>query len=159
MITTKIHVKAHLAEYIRGKYNNCADGPVNLPKNSDLYVVVWDLMAKRPATAGIDTGNLEIALPSRSIGKRPEYYNYLSARSASIIEKMIEATLYAELHHHLRTNKRAGMTYLDTIHYFMREYAITSISEDAFQKEFYRLRRNDFNRKKRLTKIAKNHVE
>lgn len=159
MITTKIKIKEHLAEYIRGKYNNCADGPVNIPKEADLYIVIWDLMAKRPANAAIDTGNLEIALPSRSVGKRPEYYNYLSLRSVKIIEKLIEGMMYAEIHHNLRVNKRAGLNFIDTIHYFMQEYGITAISEDAFQKEFYRLRRNDFNRKKRLTKIARNYSE
>jgi hypothetical protein len=157
MITTKIKIKDHLAEYIRGKYNNCHDGPVNIPSSSDLYVTIWDLMTKRPVNAGKDEGNLEIALPSRSHGKKPEYYNYLSKRAAGILEKLIESMLYAEIHHHMRTNKRAGLNYLDTVYYFISEYGITSISEDAFIKEYYRLRRNHYNREKRLTKIARNY--
>lgn len=105
-------------------------------------------MARRPANAPVDTGNLEIALPSRSVGKKPEYYNYLSPRAAMIIEKYIEELLFAEIHHRMRQNKRKGINYLDTVYFFMSEYGITGISEDAFIKDYYRYRRNQYNRKK-----------
>lgn len=150
MITTKINIKAHLAEYIQGRFTSCKNEPVAFSPGSDLYITLWDLMAKRPANAPFfDTGNLEIILPSRSVGKRPEYYNYLSARSQTIIEKKIEEIMHEELHHRLRTNKRQGITYIETIHWFMCEYGINSISEDAYKKEFYRLRRNEINRRKK----------
>lgn len=150
MITTKINIKAHLAEYIQGRFTSCKNEPVAFSPGSDLYITLWDLMAKRPANAPFfDTGNLEIILPSRSVGKRPEYYNYLSARSQTIIEKKIEEIMFEELHHRLRTNKRQGITYIESIHYFMCEYGINSISEDAYKKEFYRLRRNEINRRKK----------
>lgn len=150
MITTKIKIKAHLAEYVKGWLAGCRDEPVSFPPGSDLYITLWDLMAKRPVNApAFDTGNLEIILPSRAVGKRPEYYNYLSARSQSIIEKKIEEIMFEELHHRLRTNKRQGITYIESIHWFMCEYGINSISEDAYKKEFYRLRRNEFNRRKK----------
>lgn len=150
MITTKINIKPHLAEYIQGRFTSCKNEPVAFSPGSDLYITLWDLMAKRPANAPFfDTGNLEIILPSRSVGKRPEYYNYLSARSQTIIEKKIEEIMYEELHHRLRTNKRQGITYIETIHWFMCEYGINSISEDAYKKEFYRLRRNEINRRKK----------
>jgi len=148
MISTRIKIKTHLAEYVKGKYNHCQDGPVTLPHDSDLYIIVWDLMARRPANAPVDTGNLEIALPSRSVGKKPEYYNYLSPRAAMIIEKYIEELLFAEIHHRMRQNKRKGINYLDTVYFFMSEYGITGISEDAFIKDYYRYRRNQYNRKK-----------
>lgn len=148
MISTRIKIKPHLAEYVKGKYNHCQDGPVTLPHDSDLYVIVWDLMARRPSNAPVDTGNLEIALPSRSVGKKPEYYNYLSPRAAMIIEKYIEELLFAEIHHRMRQNKRRGINYLDTVYFFMSEYGITGISEDAFIKDYYRYRRNQYNRKK-----------
>ena len=148
MITTKIHIKPHLAEYIKGKYNDCDDSPITLPHDGDLYVAVWDLMATRPVNAPRDTGNVEIVLPSRSVGKRPEQYNYLSERSVRIIEKKIEDLMFEEIHAKLRANKRKGITYLETIFYFMNEYQITAITEDAFKKDYYRMRQNDLNRKK-----------
>lgn len=155
MVTTKINIKPHLAEYVKGRFVGCQDKPVQFPAGSDIYIIIWDLMSKRPADAPpIDRGNLEIILPSRSIGKRPEYYNYLSKRSQTIIEKKIEEIMFEELHHRLRFNKRKGITYIDSIHWFMCEYAINSISEDAYKKEFYRLRRNEFNRRKKDKKYC-----
>lgn len=156
MISATINIKQHLAEYVKGKYNHCEDGAVNLPHTSDLYVVVWDLMAKRPVNAAIDSGNLEIALPSRSVGKKPEYYNYLSPRAAKIIEKFIENILYAELHHRLRVNKRKGINYIDTVFKFMTEYGITQITEDAFIKDYYRYRRGEEYRRKKEKNEIKN---
>ncbi len=148
MVTTKINIKPHLAEYIQGRFNDCEDSPVTFPHDSDLYVALWDLMAKRPINARIDQGNLEIVLPSRSCGKRPERYNYISTRARDVFQKKIEEIMFEELHHLMRTNKRKGITYLDTVCYFMLTYGISSISEDAFIKGYYRLRRNEYNRKK-----------
>lgn len=150
MVTTKINIKPHLAEYIQGRFNECENSPVKLPHDSDLYVVLWDLMARRPINARSDEGNLEIVLPSRSIGKRPERYNYLSARASDIFQKKIEEIMYEELYHMMRANKRRGITYLDTVCYFMLSYGISAISEDAFIKGYYRLRRNEYNRKKHV---------
>lgn len=158
MISTKINIKLHLAEYIRGKYNHSQEGPVSLPHDSDLYVIVWDLMAKRPVNAPVfDAGTLEIALPNLSYGKKPEYYNYLSPRAASLIEQYIEAILYAELHQRFREGKRKGITYLDTAFHFKNEYGITGITEDAFLKDYYRFRRAEEYRRKQQKK-AKNYV-
>jgi len=156
MVSAKINIKPHLAEYVRGKYNHCDDGPVSLPHTSDLYIIVWDLMAKRPVNAAIDSGNLDIALPARSVGKRPEYYNYLSPRAAKIIERFVENLMYAELHHRLRENKRKGINYLDTVYQFMTEYGVTRITEDAFIKDYYRFRRGEEYRRKKEKKEKKN---
>ncbi len=148
MITTKINIKKHLAEYVKGRWGDCSDTPVSFPQGSDLFVSLWDLMQRRPKDAGIDTGNLEINLPVRSVGKRPETYNYLPQRGVSILEKKIEEIMYEEIHHRMRVNKRKGITYIETVYWFVSTYGITSISEDAFIKEYYRLRRNEHNRQK-----------
>lgn len=56
--------------------------------------------------------------------------------------------MYEEIHHRMRVNKRKGITYIETVYWFVSTYGITSISEDAFIKEYYRLRRNEHNRQK-----------
>ena len=50
MVTTKIEIKKHLAEYVHGKYNDCMPGPVFLPDREDLYHVVYDLLERRPVS-------------------------------------------------------------------------------------------------------------
>lgn len=156
MITTKITIKNHLAEYVKGRYGGCEDKAVSFPPGSDLYVALWDLLQRRPKDAAIDTGNLEINLPVRSVGKRPETFNYLPKRGVSILEKKIEEIMFEEIHHKLRKNKRNGITYLETVYWFVSTYGITSITEDAFIKEYYRLRRNENNRRKKEEK--KQHI-
>jgi hypothetical protein len=143
MITTKISVKEHLAEYLHGKYNHCEPGPVRFPDNEDIYHTLFDLTERRPLNCPVDRGNLELVLPDRRIGKSPETYNYLGERSTVIIEKKIETRFWAELHDLLDENKhRYNILYIETVSYFMRKYAIHSISEDALLKNYYRWRNN-----------------
>ena len=83
MITTKIQVEPYIAEYIIGKYYSPDDGAVHFPPSLDIYVTIYDLMARRPASAGADTGNLCFLLPDRReankrCDKSPENYNYFS---------------------------------------------------------------------------------
>ena len=65
MITTKIQVEPYIAEYIIGKYYSPDDGAVHFPPSLDIYVTIYDLMARRPASAGADTGNRCFCLPDR----------------------------------------------------------------------------------------------
>lgn len=141
MVTTKIEVKQHLAEYIHGKYNDCMTGPVFLPDREDLYHVVYDLLEKRPVSCLPDTGNLELGIPDRRIGKSPETYNYLGSRSCRIISQKIEVLFWAELHSLIDENKHLyGIQFIETVAYFMRKYGIQSITEDALLKNYYRWR-------------------
>lgn len=140
MITTKIEIRDYLAEYVRGKYNNHEDGPVRFPDNLDIYHVIYDLMAKRP-TNGIDKGNLEICLPDRSIGKRPEFYNYLSERSIRIIERKLQIMFYSEVHEFFDDNKhREGIDYIHSACLFLNKYGISTLTEDALIKSHKRWR-------------------
>jgi len=150
MITTKINIKPHLAEYLRGKYYNPEKECVCLPDKLDLYHTIWDLLVKRPADHPIDTGNLELGLPTRRIGKDPVYYNYLGERSIKIIEKRIELLFYAELRQTLDENKQQfSIDYQDTVFEFINKYCIESITPDALLKDFYRWRENIRKRRKR----------
>ncbi|MCL3853546.1 hypothetical protein M1P97_19880 [Parabacteroides sp. GYB001] len=141
MVTTKIEIKKHLAEYVHGKYNDCMPGPVFLPDREDLYHVVYDLLEKRPVSCLPDSGNLELGIPDRRIGKSPDTYNYLGARSCRIISQKIEVLFWAELHSLIDENKHLyGIQYIETVAYFMRKYGIQSITEDALLKNYYRWR-------------------
>ncbi|MBD9177932.1 MAG: hypothetical protein EGP82_01950 [Odoribacter splanchnicus] len=142
-ITTKIQVKTYLKEYIIGRFCDTNDQAVRFPDRTDIYHTIWDLLEKRPKNVSIDSGNLEIILPNRDLGKSPTVYNYLGVRSQQIIERHISAMMWAELHSLLTDNKHMlGINYIDSIHHFMRKYCIDSITEDAFLKNYYRWREN-----------------
>lgn len=152
MITTCIQIEPYLAEYLRGKYNNGADEPLKIPDNTDLYHIVWTLMAKRQCNQSpVDNGNLAFILPERRIGKDPKVYNFLSPRSTKIIELEIRRMFNRELHLVMDENDQNGheLNNLDVVHNFLCSYCIDSISEDALLKNFYRWRDNLRKRRKR----------
>ena len=150
MITSKIKVREHICEYAIGKFGDEFSNPVKIPSNYDLYHVVWDLVARRPHDRLIDSGNLEIVIPNRQAhqsaitlsGKNPETFNYFSDRSAKIIDYKLETMMFAELHDLLDENKhRKGIEFQVTVHIFINKYNITSITEDALLKNYYRWRK------------------
>ena len=139
MVSTKILIKSHLAEYIKGKYNDCNDTVVSFPSNSDIYVMIFDLMSKRPADRQTDSGNLEINLPNRREGKNPAYFNYMSNRAVAIFERKVETLFWADLHEfvdHQRTTY--GEEIMNSTFIFMNKYNIESISVDALLKNYQR---------------------
>lgn len=147
MVTTKINIEKHIAEYAIGKWGTEFTEPVRFPQNSDLYITVYDLTKRRPLDIHRDFGNLEIALPSRresddfDIRKNPEVYNYISERGAKIINNKIELQLWSELHELLDHEKHVnGIEYIDTVHYFLCKYRIELITEDCILKNYYRWR-------------------
>ncbi len=168
MITTRIEIKPHLAEYAYGKFSMCQHEPVRFPSSLDIYHTIWDLLQKRPDNAGVDTGNLEIVLPvSKKTeerdgvykGKDPVSYNYLGERAAKIIQRKLEVMMFAELHDLLDENKhKFGIEYIETVYGFLNKYMINSISEDALIKNYYRWR-EVLRRKKLRRKYTKNVSE
>lgn len=166
MITTKITIKPHLAEYAFGKFSLCCHESVKFPSSLDIYHTIWDLLQKRPDNCQVDEGNLEIVLPvSKKTedrdgvykGKDPVTYNYLSIRSSRIIEKKIEVMMFAELHDALDENKHMfGIEYIETVYAFMKKYMITSISEDALIKNYYRWR--EISRRKKIRRKYQKNV-
>lgn len=159
MITTKITVEKHLAEYAIGKWGTEFTEPVRFPANSELYITVYDLTQRRPMEVHHDVGNLIIALPSRGdcedfdFRKNPDVYNFLSNKSCKIINKKIEVKFWAELHELLDYEKHVnGNEYLETIHYFFCKYRIESISEDCVLKNYYRWREKLRKKNKRAYK-------
>ena len=88
--------------------------------------------------------NLHIALPKRRIGKDPRYHNYLSPRSAKLIEDEIKRMFNRELHTVLEDNDANGrpVNNIDVVYRFMNDYMIESITDGALLKNFYRYREN-----------------
>jgi len=143
MITTSINIEPYLAEYLCGKYNQGLSGPFKIPDKTDLYHAIWDLMTtRRKDNPQIDTGNITLILPNRRIGKNPLYFNYLSQRSAKIIEKDVRRMFNRELHLIMDENDLNNHEYsnIDLVYRFLNAYHITSISADALLKNFYRWR-------------------
>ncbi|MGL4858971.1 MAG: hypothetical protein ACRC5A_04395 [Enterobacteriaceae bacterium] len=142
MITTRFALKPHLNEWLRAKFNARAEDAIRLTPNSDLYILLWDLVRKRPAHAQVDRGNCEIALPVRREGKRPDSWNWLSQEAIRQFEKRVETLMWAEIHSYIDHQAQAfGYGYMTAIANYMAEYRLESISEDALQKHYYRWRR------------------
>ncbi len=155
MMTVKINVEAAVAEYIRGKYFDHEVGAVRFPPSSDIYITIYDLLAKRPVDHPIDTGNLEFALPDRreanqAGGKDPKTYNYISRRAADVLSGRFRALMWAELHEFMDEQKHQnGVQYKESVFIFMKRYAIESITEDALLKNYQRWRDRMRRRQKR----------
>lgn len=141
MVTVKIGIEPYLKEYLEGKFWDSSVGAVRFQGSSDLYVLLWDLLAKRPVESPCDRGNTSIALPDRRLGKDPLTYNFLSSRSVAIFEKRIRVHMWAELHEMMDENKHLrGIMFKDSVAIFMSKYGIESISEDALLKNYQRWR-------------------
>lgn len=150
MVTTKIQIKDCLAEYLIGKFYDPDIKCVCIPDKLDLYHTIWNLLEKRPVNCPIDYGNVTLGLPHRRLGKNPDYYNYLGARSAKIIEKRVETLFWGELRQTIDENKQVFfIDYQDTVYEFINKYKIESISPDALLKDFYRWRELIRKKKKR----------
>ena len=141
MTTVKIDLPEHLVEYLRGRFNDYETGPIRLPDESDLYHTLYDLLRKRPKDKPVDTGNLELVLPERSLGKRPETYNYLSAHSQRIIRQKVTMMMWADVHEYIdHQHHMEGMDYKTAVYRWLCMYDISGISEDALLKNYYRWR-------------------
>lgn len=141
MITVKIDVEPHVAEYIRGKYFDSVAGAVRFPPQLDLYILIYDLLQKRPETHPVDSGNLEFVLPERREGKDPITYNWLSHRAQKRLANKMRLMMWAELHELMDENKHInGIQFKDSVFEFMCRYSIESITEDALLKNYQRWR-------------------
>ncbi|KAA6348455.1 hypothetical protein EZS27_004055 [termite gut metagenome] len=160
-MTTKITIKQYLKEYVVGKFSDCNDkAPVKFPAHTDLYMVIWDSLVKRPVNCPLDTGNLEIVLPNRHVGKKPLYYNYIGTGSQKLIQKKIENMMWAECRDFIENNKqRYGISYLNSVNQFLSRYNIDSISQDALLKNFYRWRLKIRPRREKRQYCFKNKIE
>lgn len=165
--TVGIHIEPYLAEYVSNKFkNDPKTGAVKIPYTTDLYFVVWNLMAKpKPSSMATDIGdaaaNLRIHLPNRRHGaeelpgKNPAYYNYLSPSSAKQIEAAVRLMFNFELHRLLMENEEQGRPKrnLDLVYGFIHTYQLKSATPDALLKNFYRYRNRICPKKPRKYKI------
>lgn len=150
MITVKTAVEPHVAEYIRGKFYDNDIGAVRFPPSLDIYILIYDLLQRRPASSPVDCGNLEFALPERRMGKDPVSFNYLSGRAQKILANKMRLMMWAELHDFMDENKHInGTQFKDSVFMFMCRYAIESITEDALLKNYQRWRDKQRRKKKR----------
>lgn len=149
-MTIKTTVEPHVAEYIRGKFYDSQAGTVRFPSTMDIYILIYDLLQRRPADHPFDTGNLEFALPERREGKDPLSYNYLSGRAQKILGDKMRLMMWAELHDLMDENKHInGIQFKESVFLFMRKYDVESITEDALLKNYQRWRDKIRRKKKR----------
>lgn len=150
MITAKTTADQYVAEYIKGKFYDPEAGAVRFPAHMDIYILIYDLLQKRPVSCPVDAGNLELVLPERRQGKDPVSYNYLSARARKILGDKMRLMMWAELHDFMDENKHLnGIQFKESVFMFLRKYSIESITEDALLKNYQRWRDKQRRKKKR----------
>lgn len=159
MNTITIDLKPHLSEYIRMKYSWPHRAEVVLvPWRSELYQLMVDRVAKspRPKAAYVNTGNTTFRLPNQPYGKQSKTYDWMSQESVKIIERWIEVMMWSEFHqfvenrihiHHYPLNR--------SVYFFISMYGITSLSEDAFIKNYQRWRNRNVAHRKTYKKSNK----
>lgn len=153
MVSIKIEIEPYVAEYCKGKFFDEDSGAVRFPPQTDVYVLIWDLLMRRPVNKPVDEGNFIFLLPDRRQGKDPATYNYISGNGRKILEKKLKLMMWAELHEVMDDNKhRRGIFFKDTVYMFLRRYGIESISEDALLKNYQRWRQEVRRREKRAYK-------
>jgi len=104
----------------------------------------------------VDSGNLEIVLPEMRSSKQPKTYNYIGSRSGKTIEKKIEEMFWFDLRNFIENgHAKRGISYKESAFEFLYMYGISSISEDALVKHYYRWRKKIRNPGRR-TRIFKN---
>lgn len=140
-----IRVEPYLAKYARMKFDvDAKTGGIKIPDSFDLYHCVWQLMERRPANA-VDPAdaNLTIWLPARrgvegTVQKNPAFWNYLSPRSAWVIEKSLRRLFNWEFHHFCEDLISRGTTKKEAVGRFIRMYGLGIDSEDALLKNLHR---------------------
>lgn len=157
--TASIKIEPYLAEYIQKKLEiEPKTGGVKIPYTTDLYHVVWNLMAKPDASSVVpEDANLKIYLPCRRSssdgipGKNPAYFNYLSQASARKIEASIRLMFNFEFHRQLMENEEFGRPRKnqEVVADFIKKYQLESISQDALLKNFYRFKNQLYRKKTR----------
>lgn len=158
---TKITLTPYLAEYLIHKFGNGPGTAIVIPDSDDLYHLIWDLMSIRPAdVTPIDTGNVTIKLPDRRLGKDPQYYNYIKPRYQFLIDAKVRRLFNAELHQMLDENHAHGHleNNLNLVVRFLGSRCITSVTEDALLKNYYRWRENNRKKKRRAYKKKLNNA-
>lgn len=139
-MTTRINVDEYCAEWLRAKYAD-EDGVIYLPSDSDLYHLLWDLMARRPADVSpIDSGNIEIFLPCRREGKRPDTFNYIHANSQKIFNTKVKSLISLDLHSFVEGLCKHGVMLIEAVAQYKLKYQIDSISDEALLKNIQRWR-------------------
>ena len=146
MVTTRVQLTAYVAEWVNRRYGD-AWGLVRFPRSSDLYLLLYELMSKRPYNSPVDRGNVKIALPdrreaNRSGGKSPEQFNYITQEATKTLDRRLTMMFWAEVHDNLdEARHRHGLQYKEAARLFIRRYRITGISEEGILKNYQRWRK------------------
>lgn len=140
-----IRVEPYLATYARMKFDtDQKTGGIKIPDSFDLYHCVWQLMERRPKGAEVPQDpNLSIWLPARRgieqvAQKNPAFWNYLSPRSARLIEKSLRRLFNWEFHHFCEDLISQGVCKKEAVGRFIRMYGLGIDCEETLLKNLQR---------------------
>lgn len=141
MVEVRIQLKDYLKEYLIGKYCNGVESAIRVPPHTVLYEKMYHLVSRRPLSAGMDTGNTLFELRFRNSCKDPRVYNWFSMRHQKKIEQTVNLQMRSEFHYFVdNLHHRHGVAYIDAVVEFMKQYGITTLSEEALIKDYQRYR-------------------
>jgi len=154
-----VKVQPYLAAYARIKFDvDQKTGGIIIPDSFDLYHCVWQNMAKWPlerwhcgVSRPVDPpdGNLLIHLPFRrtegGVAKDPRFWNYISPRAASVINRELKRLFDWEFHHYVENMLEcsSSITKKEAVTCFSRKYGLGIDAEDTLLKNFQRYERRN----------------
>lgn len=144
MTVALLFLPAYLCEYVRAMYCDFSDeGAVRFPPSSDIAQLLISAMCRRRHSGDSvppDYVTLPVALPTNG-GKRAETFCCLSADGQRRIVHRLRSMLWAELHSWLDDClHRRGWTLQESVRMFCLRWGITTLSEGALLKNYYRWR-------------------
>lgn len=139
-----LYLPAYLCEYVRALYADFSDErAVRFPPSSDLSQLLLSAMCRRRQGGGPvppDFVPLSVVLPTGG-GKRAVTFCCLSADGQRLIVRRLRSMLWAELHGWLDDClHRRGWTLQESVRLFCLRWGITTLSEGALLKNYYRWR-------------------
>lgn len=151
-----ISVSGYLARWTRARFDRSeSDGGVVLPVRLQVWHTVWHLLERggrrRQPSVG---GNLRLHLgyprgEGGGYGKDPAFWNRLSPRSVSLVERELRRLFYMEFRQWM--DARGGELMKDCCHRFCHQWGLTLDDEETVLRTWRRLlkaERNVFLEKK-----------
>ena len=141
-MTTKIRIKPFLAAYFRQKYWDEEAKATKFPTSSLIRVKILFSLRKRPADVPVDSGNLELVVPtSQDFPEKKDTmaWNYIPPSKVSGgptrpgIERIMENEFYSDLNDYWYRYKYYGLTFKDAVEDFVDIYDLP-VDPDTIRK-------------------------
>lgn len=136
--TVYLSLPSYLALFLKSIYGD----PIQLPRSSEEFRLLKELLRKIPSGVKPDTGhgaNISIWIPEYA-EKDPHTYNYLSEHGKRILAGSFDEFFWKCFFKEVRSWENINVSIKDSIHEFIDKNNLPVDSVDMLVKRYYRLR-------------------